>query len=116
MLTSLIVLWSSRDEAWKIADFGTACEATSKRLLTTRLSRGISGYRAPEVLEDDAKFNNKADIWALGCICYEVLVGIKPFTSDWHVGQMAAAKKLKLQYIISRPWRSHGHSGIMWIF
>ena len=41
---------------------------------------------APEIVqnkEDNFKnkhfINSKADIWAVGCICYELLTGITPF-------------------------------------
>lgn len=79
-----LVLFSKKDNCWKLADFGTASHATSKRLNTTRDSRGSAGYRAPETLdEDDARFNQKSDIFALGCILYELVTGEKLFTNDW---------------------------------
>jgi serine/threonine protein kinase len=79
-----LVLFSKKDNCWKLADFGTASHATSKRLNTTRDSRGTAGYRAPETLnEDDARFNQKSDIFALGCILYELVTGEKLFTNDW---------------------------------
>jgi len=78
-----VVLFSEIDRCWKIADFGTACQATSKRLNTTREARGTQGYRAPEVLIlDDARYNKKSDIFALGCIIYEIVTGRKLFQSD----------------------------------
>jgi serine/threonine protein kinase len=54
-------------------------------LKTTQYSRGTQGYRAPEVLRDKARYNNKADIFALGCILYEVTTAKKLFASDWEV-------------------------------
>jgi len=77
-----VVLFSMRDWCWKIADFGTAARATSKRLHTTRDSRGSNSYRAPEILNDEARYNNKCDIFALGCILYEVTTGEKLFPND----------------------------------
>jgi serine/threonine protein kinase len=79
----IAVLFSEKDKCWKIADFGTASRATSKRLNTTRYSRGTAGYRSPEILHmQDAKYNNKADIFALGCIVYEIVTGQKLFYDD----------------------------------
>lgn len=49
---------------------------------TTKYSRGTSGYRAPEILYDEAAFNTKADIWALGCVLYETACGVKMFQND----------------------------------
>ena len=78
-----VVLFSNKDGCWKLADFGTASEATSKRLNTTRDARGTQGYRAPEILVPfDAKFNKKSDIFALGCVVYEIITGTKLFQSD----------------------------------
>jgi serine/threonine protein kinase len=65
---------------WKLADFGTASQATSKRLNTTRDARGSQGYRAPEIFQ--SRYNQKSDIFALGCLVYEVVTGAKLFCSD----------------------------------
>ena len=78
-----LVLYSRRDCIWKLADFGLASEATSRTLHTTIDSKGTSGYRAPELIGwEDNKFNNKVDIWSLGCILYELAVGQKAFKND----------------------------------
>jgi serine/threonine protein kinase len=31
----------------------------------------------------EGKFNKKTDIWAMGCVFYEVCTGKKAFTSEW---------------------------------
>lgn len=83
---SIIVLYSHKDQAWKIADFGLTQQGTSKRAHTTRYSRGTGGYRAPELLQHDeddkARYTNKVDIWAFGCILYEVVYQKKAFGTD----------------------------------
>jgi serine/threonine protein kinase len=94
------VLYSGTDNCWKIADFGTCCEATSSRLNTSRLSRGTACYRAPEIISERSMYNNKADIWALGCILYEILSGVQLFSSDWATREFAASRKLELPV----PW------------
>lgn len=91
----LLVLFSKKDNCWKIADFGTASHATSKRLNTTRDARGTAGYRAPETLHsEDAKFNQKSDIFALGCILYEIVTGQKLFPDDWASVSYSKTRKL----------------------
>lgn len=68
-----------------MADFGLASEGTSQGNLTTKFGRGTEGYRAPEVvmaIEDSGTFNNKVDIWAMGCILYELVLGHQVFRSD----------------------------------
>jgi len=94
-----VVLYSVKLRRWKIGDFGTCSEATSKRLNTTRDSRGTNCYRAPEILPDAAAsdrpaFNHKADIWALGCIAFEILHGHKLFSSDWALMEATLMNKL----------------------
>jgi hypothetical protein len=44
--------------------------------------RGTSGYRAPEFFDETPTFNNKLDIWSMGCILYELVVGQKAFRTD----------------------------------
>lgn len=84
MLTNPSVLYSRGDQAWKIADFGLTTEGTSGRAHTTHYSRGTPSYRAPELVEYDKPTysTNKVDIWAIGCILYEVVLGRKAFRSD----------------------------------
>jgi serine/threonine protein kinase len=92
----MTVLYSESHKCWKITDFGTASEATSKHMNTTRFSRGTASYRAPEVIAEDSRFNNRADIWALGCIIYEMSTGVKLFRDDYSVLQYSATKILKM--------------------
>jgi serine/threonine protein kinase len=45
--------------------------------------RGNSeGYRAPELLQKNPIYNEKVDIWSLGCIIFELLHGRKLFSGD----------------------------------
>jgi serine/threonine protein kinase len=73
---------------WKIADFGLTSAGTSKRAYTTIYSRGTCSYRAPELIADEkATYTNKVDIWAIGCILYELAFGKKAFSDDLAVCQ-----------------------------
>jgi serine/threonine protein kinase len=80
----ILVLYSVEDQAWKIADFGLASEGTSKRLRTSRYALGTPSYRSPELIEN-FKYTNKVDIWAIGCILYELIFKRKAFSDDWAV-------------------------------
>lgn len=77
-----LVLYSSKDSAWKLADFGFTCEGTSSQFQISGLVRGTSGYRAPELLAEPATYTNKVDIWAMGCILHELAVARKAFIND----------------------------------
>ena len=85
MILLTAVLYSSYEKLWKISYFGLTAQGTSKGAITTKYSRGTEGYRAPELLFDDPKFTNKVDIWALGCILYELAARKKAFNSDLQV-------------------------------
>jgi len=66
----------------KIADFGIAKsvqEASLADLTVTGQVLGTPAYLAPEQLEGDAA-SPRSDIYALGVVLYEALVGTKPFT------------------------------------
>jgi len=69
-------------DAWKLADFGATSEGTSKGRFTTVYSRGTPSYRAPELLTATPFYNAKSDIWAVGCIFYELTAKAKAFIGD----------------------------------
>jgi len=58
----------------KICDFGLSIEHNGKAM-SKRL--GTIEYLAPEVIRED--YTDKCDMWSLGCICYELLVGKTPY-------------------------------------
>lgn len=80
-----LVLYSKPENVWKITDFGYSTEGTSTRLLTSEYSRGTASYRAPELVKEKHTFNNKVDIWAIGCILYELAFQKKAFETDMAV-------------------------------
>jgi len=82
------VLYSVEHDTWKVADFGLTAEGTSKRALETQYSRGTPSYRAPELIVD-GKYTNKVDIWALGCIFYEIIFQKRAFSGDIEIHQYA---------------------------
>jgi serine/threonine protein kinase len=58
------------------------------------LARGTPGYRAPELYHEKATFTTKVDIWALGCILYELAVGKKVFPLDYDTREYAVEKEM----------------------
>lgn len=94
--TSLIlVLYSVARGVWKIGDFGFSTERASTTRLT-EVRRGTPSYRAPELLKDLPTFNDRVDIWALGCILYELVSQKKAFCDDWNVIEYARADAKRL--------------------
>lgn len=74
---------------WKIADFGLTSYGTSRKAITTHYSRGTAAYLAPEFLEEIPTYTNKVDIWAMGCIFFEVVFRKRAFANDFFVYQYA---------------------------
>src|SRR5579859_6757823 len=80
--------------------FRASADGSSRRVHTTRYSRGTECYRAPELLKNGAEYNNKVDIWALGCILHELIVGSKPFSDDFHVHQYASTTNTSRRFVV----------------
>jgi len=76
-----LVLRSQTSRIWKISDFGLASQSKST-LVGTSQARGTNGYRAPELLVDE-KYSSKSDMWALGCILFQMFMRKKAFKYDW---------------------------------
>ena len=68
-----------------ISDFGIALAvgaAGGGRLTETGLSLGTPHYMSPEQATGDAHVGPATDIYALGCVLYETLVGEPPYTGS----------------------------------
>lgn len=61
----------------KIADFGWSVHAPSSRRTTLC---GTLDYLSPEMVKGETH-NDKVDLWSLGVLCYEFVVGRPPFES-----------------------------------
>jgi serine/threonine-protein kinase len=66
-----------------VADFGIALAvqaAGGERLTETGLSLGTPEYMSPEQASGDRDLDARTDVYALGCVLYEVLAGEPPYT------------------------------------
>ena len=66
-----------------VADFGIAravTEAGGTRLTETGLSLGTPQYMSPEQASGERDVDARSDVYALGCVTYEMLVGEPPHT------------------------------------
>lgn len=61
----------------KLCDFGFARNMSLGTHVLTSI-KGTPLYMAPELIEEQP-YDFKADLWSLGCIIYELLVGAPPF-------------------------------------
>ncbi|HET9601097.1 MAG TPA: serine/threonine-protein kinase, partial [Acidimicrobiales bacterium] len=78
------ILIRDRDQRCFLADFGlTKRTASSDSLTGAGEFLGTFAYAAPEQLGGQA-VDGRADIYALGCVLFESLTGMAPFTGDIH--------------------------------
>ena len=77
-----------------VADFGIALavsQAGGTRLTETGLSLGTPHYMSPEQATGDRELDARSDVYSLGCVSYEMLVGEPP-----HVGNSVQAILAKI--------------------
>jgi Tol biopolymer transport system component len=84
-----------------VADFGIALAASrtaagAARLTETGMSVGTPAYMAPEQAMGEREITPKADVFALGCVLYEMLTGAPPFTGS-------TAQAIVAQVLTDRP-------------
>src|SRR5881628_1706628 len=66
-----------------VADFGIAraiTQAAGTRLTETGIPVGTPAYMSPEQASGGGLVDGRSDIYSLGCVLYEMLVGEPPFT------------------------------------
>jgi serine/threonine-protein kinase len=66
-----------------VADFGIALAVSAaggSRMTETGMSLGTPHYMSPEQAMGEREITAKSDVYALGCVTYEMLVGEPPFT------------------------------------
>ena len=68
-----------------VADFGIAlavAQAGAGRITETGLSLGTPHYMSPEQATGDRDVDPRSDVYALGCVLYEMLAGQPPFSAS----------------------------------
>jgi len=78
----------------KLADFGWGVHAPDSRRMTMC---GTLDYIPPEMIEKK-KHDPTVDVWALGVLCYEFLVGTPPFESEQQKATFSKIKNVKFVF------------------
>jgi len=81
-----------------VADFGIALAAKSagSRMTETGMSLGTPHYMSPEQAMGERDLDARTDVYALGCVLYEMLTGEPPFTG-------ATAQAIVAKVMTERP-------------
>ena len=74
-------VWLSAHGAAKLGDFGLALAVDRSRLSTPGAVVGTASYLAPEQAQGQP-VDARSDLYALGCVLYELVTGRPPFLGD----------------------------------
>jgi len=67
----------------KLVDFGLIKDTDLRdRMTVTGVAMGTPTYMAPEQLRDASRVDERADLYSLGCMLFEMLTGRPPFQRD----------------------------------
>ncbi len=117
----------------KILDFGLASCANEHGLTMTGTTLGTPYYTSPEAARSAKDAKASADVWAVGCMIYEIWVGERPFpgkTAADVLIKICTEDLAKLPQSVPKPWASlvswcldkdpaerpadAGHLGVAW--
>jgi serine/threonine-protein kinase len=90
-----------------VADFGIALAASKAgtRMTETGMSLGTPHYMSPEQAMGEREITARSDVYALGCVLYEMLTGDPPFT-----GSTAQAIVARVVTEVPRPLLPQRHT------
>ena len=80
---NVMLLDQGSERLIKIMDFGLAQLAERSRLTDLDTTLGTMAYMSPEQTEG-AGTDQRTDLWALGCVMYEMISGQLPFRGDYN--------------------------------
>ncbi len=75
-------LFVSKKGRIKLGDFGIARDTEATALTAAGKTVGTYAYMAPEQIQGNVPISRKTDLYATGCLLYEVLTGETPFLAD----------------------------------
>ena len=65
-----------------IMDFGLARLTEASRLTKADTTMGTVAYMSPEQAQG-GEVDHRSDVWALGCVLYEMVAGVRPFQGQY---------------------------------
>ncbi|GAG37862.1 unnamed protein product, partial [marine sediment metagenome] len=95
-------VWLTQDGGVCLGDFGLALSVERSRITQEGMMVGTASYMAPEQAVGGSA-TAKSDLYALGCMLFEMLTGFPPFTGDDTVSVIS-------QHINTRPLAPSWHN------
>lgn len=96
----------------KVGDFGLAKElASDTKFASTNV--GTPFYMSPEMINEQ-KYNEKSDIWALGCLLFELCALVPPFEATNHLALAVKINAGKFNRIPAK-YSEDLHRAIRWM-
>lgn len=89
-------LFLGQDGKLRLGDFGIARDSDATALTASGSTVGTQAYMAPEQITGKQPISNKTDLYALGCVLFEMLTGRVPFSG-------ATSMELLLKHINETP-------------
>jgi serine/threonine protein kinase len=96
--TNVLLAVSEAGVRPRVVDFGLAKAAGLGResVLTQQgTALGTPAYAAPEQLRDASTADQRADVWSLGCILYELLSGEQAFVAPSPLAALTMMESLR---------------------
>ena len=72
----------------KLSDFGLVTVVAGHRLTATGRTLGTADYMSPEQIRGKPPLTNRSDLYALGCVLYEMLTGKPPYAGETSIEVM----------------------------
>jgi hypothetical protein len=91
----------TEDNVIKVCDFGWSAEVEIEKMLKTVC--GTTAYWSPEIWESEQQ-DEAVDLWALGCLLYELIAGHAPFHAE---DQTKLGRKVLAVDFACPPWFSN---------
>lgn len=105
-------LFFGEDGRLVLGDFGIARDTHEPEGTDPEKAVGTFAYMSPEQICADRKLTGSADLYSLGCVCYEMLAGKPPFAGAnfaqiWDQHLHAVPRGLREQGIECPEWLEH---------
>ncbi len=76
------LLFTSNGDRVKLGDFGIARDGDATALTAAGKTVGTYAYMAPEQISGKPPISRRTDLYALGCVAFELLTGRPPFVAE----------------------------------